>query len=201
MKPELRHGGEEVGMVRQGSASICFWQGERVRLRAWEVEDAKSLYAAQWDSEAVRVLEPGIQPPMSLAQIRDWIARDATESHPNVLRLVIESSAGEVVGWINLRDWQNPAGTFTFAVRVYGPHQRQGYAREAVAIVLRYAFDELRCQKANSVTIAGNAASIELHRALGFVEEGRRRRNVYTDGQYGDEVLFGMTREEFEARS
>lgn len=182
------------------SEPSCFWQGTKVRLRAWEPGDAELLCAAQWDSEAIRVLEAGIDPPMSLEAIRAWIVRDATEPHPNVLRFVIESLDGDAVGWANLRDWQSPAGTFTFAVRVYGEHQGQGYATEAVRILLRYGFHELRCQKANSVTISSNQASIALHRSLGFVEEGRLRRNAYTDGRYWDEVLFGMTREEFDAR-
>ena len=30
-------------------------------------------------------------------------------------------------------------------------------------------------------------------------EEGRRRRNVYTQGEYQDELYFGLTREEFDA--
>ena len=34
---------------------------------------------------------------------------------------------------------------------------------------------------------------------VGCREEGRRRQVVYTDGSYWDEILFGMTRDEFEA--
>jgi RimJ/RimL family protein N-acetyltransferase len=34
---------------------------------------------------------------------------------------------------------------------------------------------------------------------LGGVEEGRRRETVYSGGKYHDEILFGLTREEFEA--
>ncbi|MBN1248855.1 MAG: GNAT family N-acetyltransferase [Anaerolineae bacterium] len=187
-------------MKTQATHGSCYWQGDKVRLRAWEPSDAEHLWSAQWDSEAIRVLEAGIDAPRSREQLRAWIARDATEDHPNVLRFVIETFVGEPVGWANLRDWQSPAGTFSFAVRVYREYQRQGYAGEAVRILLRYGFHELRCQKANSVTISSNTASIEMHRRLGFVEEGRLRRNAYTDGRYWDEVLFGMTREEFDAR-
>jgi len=37
-------------------------------------------------------------------------------------------------------------------------------------------------------------------RKLGCVEEGRRRQMVYTQGRYYDEILFGLTRSEFEKR-
>lgn len=175
-----------------------FWRGEKVRLRAWESSDAEALWSAQWDSEAIRVLEAGIEPPKSLELIRAWIAKDALEDHPNVMRFVIETPDREQVGWANLRDWQNREGTFTFAIYIFRQHQRQGYAIEAVRMLLHYGFYELRCQKVNSATISSNEASIRMHLKLGFTEEGRLRRNAYTDGQYWDEVLFGMTREEFD---
>ncbi|MEZ4863463.1 MAG: GNAT family protein [Caldilineaceae bacterium] len=90
-------------------------------------------------------------------------------------------------------------GTFSCAFRIFRPYRRQGYARETFTLLLKYGFHELRYQKANTETIASNDASIQLHRSLGFREEGRRRHNVFTDGQYFDEILFGMTREEFDA--
>lgn len=44
-----------------------------------------------------------------------------------------------------------------------------------------------------------NPASIRLHQKLGFVEEGRRRRQWFYNGEFHDEILWGMTREEYEA--
>jgi hypothetical protein len=39
--------------------------------------------------------------------------------------------------------------------------------------------------------------TLVLHRRLGFVEEGRRRRSHHAGGRYHDEILFGMTVEEY----
>jgi RimJ/RimL family protein N-acetyltransferase len=60
------------------------------------------------------------------------------------------------------------------------------------------AFNEMRFQKCNSGCIDINETSIALHKALGFREEGRQRRSIYTNGRYYDNVLFGLTREEFD---
>jgi RimJ/RimL family protein N-acetyltransferase len=38
---------------------------------------------------------------------------------------------------------------------------------------------------------------MRLHESLGFQVEGRLRRMVYTDGGFHDEVVYGMTVEEF----
>jgi len=42
-------------------------------------------------------------------------------------------------------------------------------------------------------------ASIDLHKKFVFIEEGRHRRCWFLNGSYGDEILFGLTREEFDA--
>lgn len=39
---------------------------------------------------------------------------------------------------------------------------------------------------------------MRLHEALGFKKEGVIRRMVYTNGNYYDEVIYGMTSEEFD---
>jgi len=65
--------------------------------------------------------------------------------------------------------------------------------------LLRYGFWEQRFQKCNSACADSNDASIRLHQKLGFVEEGRRRRQLFFNGRYHDDILFGMTRQEFDA--
>ena len=179
------------------AAVKCFWQGERVRLRPLSVADAEVMIAEERDSESIRVFEAGIYPMHSLEMMRAWL-ESVQQSSGDVARFAVEDLDGTMVGTANISGWQNRNGTFTFAVRIYRAYQRKGYAKEATKILLRYGFYELGCQKANSETIAFNEASIQLHRALGFQIEGRRRRNAYTAGQYWDEVLFGLTREEFE---
>lgn len=43
-----------------------------------------------------------------------------------------------------------------------------------------------------------NEASIRLHEKLGFQREGCLRRTIFTQGQYFDVIVFGLTVEEYE---
>jgi RimJ/RimL family protein N-acetyltransferase len=63
--------------------------------------------------------------------------------------------------------------------------------------VLRYFFHELRYQKATVHIYDFNTPSIKLHESLGFKHEGRLRRMCFTNGDYHDDVLMGLTAEEF----
>ncbi|MOA27956.1 putative ribosomal N-acetyltransferase YdaF [compost metagenome] len=65
-------------------------------------------------------------------------------------------------------------------------------------ILLRYAYFERRLNKFNVSVLEGNDASAMMMQKLGCVQEGVRRQIVYSNGRYHDEILYGMTKEEFE---
>ena len=177
-----------------------FWQGERVRLRPVREDDTERFFADTLDSPSRQLLQLGIELPTSTELLRaDLIRYAGCEQVDDVILFVIETLAGEPVGGLSLHSQDQKNGRFGFGVVVGRKHRGKGYAIEAVRILLRYGFWERRHQKCESACVHTNTASISLHQALGFMEEGRLRRHHFFDGQYHDAILFGLTREEFDA--
>ena len=177
-----------------------FWQGEKVRLRAMSIHDVDKKMREYTDSEARAWLQAGMDlPPVSreayIEKIKPFL--DFKETSP-ILSFCIDTLDGEFVGWINLHSKSERRGTFGFGISIFREYQRRGYAEEAVRILLRYCFYELRMQKCNSACIAINDGSIRLHQKLGFKQEGCVRRNIYLNGQFYDDLLWGLLREEFD---
>ena len=110
-----------------------------------------------------------------------------------------DSSDGEVVGDLTTHHCDPHAGTFSYGINVRREHRRKGYARDAIALALRYYFQELRYQKVTVYVASFNEASARLHERLGFQQEGRLRRTIFTGGAHCDELIFGLTAEEFAA--
>ncbi len=176
-----------------------FWEGERIRLRAFEPEDGDTIYEWDHDSEMARALDY-VWPPNSRTRARRWAEEQSARTPQDDQYIwAIETRAGKLVGIISTHSCNRRAGTFGYGVAIRREHRGHGYAAEAIWIVLRYFFDELRYQKATVGVYAGNEASIRLHERLGFVLEGRLRRMAYTRGAYQDELLYGLTAEEFRA--
>lgn len=174
------------------------WQGERVRLRAIEPGDWETFFAWNRDDEQTRNLY-FIPLPQSQEAVRRWAEQEAVRRpEGDNFRFVIEH-AGEVVGDLTTHDCDARVGKLSYGLNIRREHRREGFASDAIRIVLRYYFRELRYQKATVGAFSFNEASIRLHEKLGFQQEGRLRRTVYTDGRYFDELIFGLTVEEFEA--
>ncbi len=179
--------------------SLYFWQGEKIRLRPLGTEDAERSFIGTLDSPGRQLLALGIELPTSVELQRSFLEKHAgCKDAGGEIIFAIETLKGVNVGGIALHSRDDKHGTFGFAIEVGRDHRRKGYAQEAVRILLKYGFWERRYQKCHSSCADVNDASIALHRSLGFVEEGRRRRQIFFNGQYHDQVLFGMTREEFD---
>jgi RimJ/RimL family protein N-acetyltransferase len=178
----------------------CFWQGEGVRLRAVEPEDAEQFFRWNQNSETTRMLDY-VWPPGSLAAVRAWAQKVATqEVKDDAIFCIIEDIEGNVVGAINPHTTNRRVGSFAYGLSIGEEHRGRGYASEAILLLLRYFFEELRYQKVTVTVYECNSASIALHEKLGFQREGRLRRTVYTQGRYFDEFFYGMTCEEFAER-
>jgi RimJ/RimL family protein N-acetyltransferase len=178
----------------------CYWQGQLIRLRPMHADDvALWLAEERSDSEAVRMLNPGMDLPKSEQDALAFAERYAGFNHRHErIMFSIETLEGELVGGINIHSMDQRNGTFETGSRIYRAFRGRGYGFEAKMIVLRYAFHELRFQKYNIRCLESNEPMIHHAARLGCQPEGRVRRNVYTEGRYYDDLLFGLTREEFD---
>ena len=180
--------------------SHYFWRGQRTVLRPVSPDDAAETWRERLDSPGRQMLQLGVELPRTLDGLRETLTRFADcRDVDGLILFTIENLAGQDVGGVSYHTRDRKNGNFSFGITVPEPHRRQGYAADAVRTLLRYAFLERRYHKCNSACMAGNAASIRLHHALGFRDEGRRRDQVFYNGRYHDELLFGLTRDEFDA--
>jgi RimJ/RimL family protein N-acetyltransferase len=175
------------------------FQGDLVRLRAIESANWEVFYQWDMDTDDARLLYE-IPFPTLRDRVQAWAETQAkSEAKQDNFDFQVERLDGEVVGTISTHHCNPRCGTFMYGLAVLPPHRRKGYASEAVRLILRYYFEERRYQKVNAEVFNFNEPSKRLHERLGFVLEGRLRRMIYTQGQFHDVLIYGLTKEEFEA--
>ncbi|APH14838.1 acetyltransferase family protein [Clostridium sporogenes] len=184
--------------MREIDYNNYFWQQNVVRLRAMQPEDWNGHYYNRFDTLARRLLNYEVELPPTLDESRKF-ADTFTDFKLEMGRVmfIIETLDSINVGILNLNSIHERNGTFSIGMQVDKDYRGKGYGTEAMRILLRYAFLERRLNKFNASVLDGNIGSATMLKKLGCQQEGIRRQVVYTDGRYMNEILFGLTKDEF----
>ena len=105
---------------------------------------------------------PGISETEAKALIAQWLTRCHEGRYFEILAI---DSGCEIVGYVSLFEQEN--GRVSEGVEVYPPFRRQGFAHGAVTLLLAHA-NALGYQTVTAQVRQDNAASLALHRKLGF---------------------------------
>ena len=76
-------------------------------------------------------------------------------------------------------------------------YQGRGYATEAVRLLLTYLFTARGKHRVTAYVDARNAASIALLERLGLRREGHLRESSWAKGEWTDDLVYGLLRDEW----
>ena len=79
-------------------------------------------------------------------------------------------------------------------------HAGNGYTPEALAIILKYAFEELGLHRVQVAIIPRNASSRRVVEKLSLRDEGIAKRYLEINGEWEDHIRFAITSEEWDER-
>jgi diamine N-acetyltransferase len=176
-------------------------KGKRVILRSVEREDLPILSAFNNDLE-VELASGGDPPiPQSFARLQVRYDESLRRGERDGCHFAIESE-GKVLGVCDLFHFDETAHTCELGIIIGDKgYWGQGYGREAVDLLLQYAFQYRNLHKVWLSVNANNKRAMSAYYACGFVEEGRQRSHVWSDGRYVDLVLMGVLRDEWKSRN
>jgi RimJ/RimL family protein N-acetyltransferase len=163
-------------------------KGERIILRAIERSDLALLWAFNNDMEVE--LAGGGDPPMpqSMAQVEADFDREASQGGRSSGHFAIEVE-GQMIGQCALHSFDNTGRTCELGIAIGDKaFWGRGFGKEAVSLLVDYAFRQRNMRKVWLRVLGVNARAIAAYRACGFEEEGRLKAHVWNDGQYVDLV-------------
>ena len=100
------------------------------------------------------------------------------------------------IHWIS---WSNGAAFIRLGIG-QSEDRGKGYGREALGMILRYAFGELNFYRLSALIPEYNAAALKLFEGLGFAREVTRRQALNRDGLYWDLYQYGLLAEDWRNR-
>lgn len=170
--------------------------GKKIRLRAIERSDIPTFVRWFNDPEVRQYL--AMYMPMSQAQEERWFEAQLEQRDRFIFG--IETLDGKLIGNLGLIniDWKNSHALLGI---VLGEKEYwgQGYGTDAITAVLGFAFKQMNLHRVHLATYEYNKRAIRCYEKCGFKLEGRMRQAHFYDGQYHDELVMGILREEFVA--
>lgn len=181
-----------IGPATSADPSFATLATARLVIRRFHAADAATLAAYRSDDAVARY--QGWDCPYSLRDALAFVAslEGLAPGTPGTWFqfAVIRASDDHLIGDVALRttrgDPRQAELGFTFATA----HQGQGYATEAVGVVLDYAFSRLSMHRIFSLTDLRNRRAQRLLERVGFRREGELRESTWFKGAWASEVLY-----------
>lgn len=168
--------------------------GEKVFLRYIQKEDAAEFIALNLASRAFH--RGLVSPPIDTESYEKYLARNASESDERFFICLKENK--KIAGSINLS--QIFLGNFCNAYLGYfvgAGFAGKGLTTEAIRLILRLAFKDLKLHRIEANVQPQNHASIAVLRKNGFTKEGFSRRYLKINKRWRDHERWAIIEEDW----
>jgi len=179
--------------------SVTTIEGDHVLLRPFQEGDAEEA-ARVWTPELRHMYGGSLTAPAASieerrAGKRAWFERiqRGEEGHC----FAIEAD-GRYVGFVGLRvNDEEQSGRYRIGIE-NPEYWGRGCGTEVTRLMLRYAFETLNLHRVSLRVAAYNARAIRSYEKAGFRWEGVERDSFFVDGEWHDDVLMAILKQEWE---
>lgn len=178
-------------------------KGKRVSLKGLSASDVKELYENAKDREICLYTTLPYPYKYEHAERFVKIARRKLKAGEEYnLGIYLNGSEGKetLIGMMGLMRFKESARQAEIGYWLGKRFWGEGYAGEALELMLEFGFKKLKLLKIYAKVMHPNVASSKLLERNGFTLEGRLRKMIKKNGQWMDDLCYGLLREEWESR-
>lgn len=173
-------------------------QDFRIYLRALEPDDYKVSIKWRKDDE-IWTTVVGPKYFVSSAYEKQWVEDSILDSSKNIKLAICLKENDKHIGNVYLTDIDYRNRNAIYGIMIGDKsYWGKGIAKEAISLILHYAFMDLGLIRVEGIYLTKNLASINAAKKCGFKEEGILRKAVFKNGDYQDLKIMSIIREDFD---
>jgi diamine N-acetyltransferase len=176
-------------------------ENDKIRLRATEPGDIDLLYLWENDPEVWNISDN--LAPYSRFELEKYILSEGDIFANRQLRLMIDSKQDgcySTVGTVDLFDFNPAHRRAGVGILIYAhKNRRQGYASEALNMIIEYSFNILNIDVLYCNIPLANTKSIDCFTKAGFVQCGHKKSWLNTPNGRTDEIMLQLIRKDNES--
>lgn len=132
--------------------------------------------------------------------IRVWYAtRNASNDRLDLA--ITDRETGALIGEAVFNEYDENTGNVNFRILIGAAGQGRGIGSEAIALFVRYGFEELDLHRIGLEVYSFNPRAERTYVKNGFVLEGIKREEFAYNGEYIDSKVYGMLRSDYDSRT
>ncbi|MDM0110732.1 GNAT family protein [Variovorax sp. J22R133] len=136
--------------------------------------------------------------PTSVAKTEAWFARTLLD-RARVDFALEDVKTSEIIGFCGLLGIDRSVRKAELYIFVGNKvYWGQGFGRDGYKLLVNYGFSELGLQRIYLYQLADNLRAVTATAALGWVNEGLLRKNIYSHGLFKDQLILSLLRSEWE---
>lgn len=172
-------------------------ENERLRLREMTMEDAEAIFAIRGDYEVTKYNIGAPYPTIERAQKLIAGMKEEYLAQSEIRWGITIKPYDEVIGMVGFNYWNRQDNRASVGFDLNRSYWRRGIMAEALRLIVIFGFEEMGLNRIEADASIHNAASINLMKSLGFVQEGVQREQYYEDGVYHDLVLLSLLKRDW----
>jgi ribosomal-protein-alanine N-acetyltransferase len=182
---------EQTAVTTNWKSALPVLAGSNFTLRELRAEDAASLLAMLTTEEVARFISP---PPTTVEAFQRFIAWTHRERHAGnyACFAIVPEGLTTAIGIFQVRSLEPGFGTAEWGFCMGSAFWGTGIFAEGARLVLDFAFDVIGAQRLEARAAVANGRGNGALRKIGAVQEGLLRRSFLRNGQYHDQVLWGL---------
>jgi RimJ/RimL family protein N-acetyltransferase len=174
--------------------------GAKVRLRELRTEDAAPLLAMLTTEEVARFISPPPTTVEAFERFIEWTHRRRAAGD-YVCFAVVPAGTDSAIGIFQIRQLDPSFMTAEWGFALGSAYWGTGIFMEAARLVLDFAFESVGVHRMEARAAVANGRGNGALAKIGAVREGVLRKSFRKDGQYLDQALWSILREDWLAKA
>jgi RimJ/RimL family protein N-acetyltransferase len=172
--------------------------GKQVTLRELRMSDAASLFAMLTTAEVARFLSPPPTTVEGFERFIGWANRQRAAGCFACFAVTIHGF-DTAIGIFQVREFEPGFITAEWGFALGSPFWGTGVFQEAADLVLEFAFETVGVHRLEARAVVQNGRGNGALRKVGAVQEGVLRRSFLSNGEYLDQMLYGIVEDDWRA--
>jgi [ribosomal protein S5]-alanine N-acetyltransferase len=174
-------------------------EGRRITLREPRLSDATCLFSLLSTEDVARFISP---PPPSVEGFERYVewSQQQRAAGRYVCFTIVPRACDEPIGLFHVRALGPGFGTADWGFAIASEFWGSGIFTEAAELVLDFAFDVLRTHRLEARAALCNGRGNGAMKKLGAEREGVLRHAFFRNGDYLDQVVWSILREDWQKR-